>query len=44
MLKNLRDNSDERKELTIVETKEQDNDGRDFLGKYYKLIKKEQGV
>jgi hypothetical protein len=44
MLKNLRDNSDERKELTIEETKEQDNDGRDFLGKYYKLIKKEQGV
>jgi hypothetical protein len=44
MLKNLRNNSDERKELVIVETDKQDNDGRDFLGKYYKLIKKQLGA
>jgi hypothetical protein len=44
MLKNLRNNSDERKELVIVETDKQDKDGRDFLGKYYKLIKKQLGA
>lgn len=37
ILKNLRANSDERKECEIVSTI--DNDGNDFLGKYYKLIK-----
>lgn len=36
MLKNLRNNSDERKECKIVETTEQD--GCEFLGRYYKII------
>jgi hypothetical protein len=44
MLKNLRNNSDERKELVIIETEKQDNDSHDFLGKYYKLIKKQLGA
>lgn len=39
MLKNLKDNSDERKELSIVETDSNDSEGYEFLGKYYKLIK-----
>lgn len=38
MLKNLRNNSDERKECEIVETTYAD--GENFLGKYYKLILK----
>jgi hypothetical protein len=37
ILKNLRNNSDERKECEIVEVTP--NDGQEFLGKYYKLIK-----
>jgi hypothetical protein len=43
MLDNLRNNSDERKELIIIETNKNDSDGYDFLGKYYKLIKKQDG-
>jgi hypothetical protein len=37
MLKNLRNNSDERKECEIIETSSQD--GQEFLGKHYKLVK-----
>lgn len=39
IIKNLRENSDERKELVIEETDNHDVEGKEFLGKYYKLIK-----
>lgn len=41
LLSNLRVNSDERKECEIVQTDKDDIDGREFLGKYFKLTTKE---
>lgn len=38
MLENLKVNSDERKELKIEETSEDDSEASEFLGKYYKLV------
>jgi hypothetical protein len=40
MIDNLRENSDERKELELVETNKKDEEGQEFLGKYYKLVNK----
>jgi hypothetical protein len=39
IIKNLRANSDERKELIIEQVNKLDTDGNEFLGKYYKLTK-----
>jgi len=39
MLSNLKNNSDERKELKIVETSKQDVNSHEFLGRYYKFKK-----
>jgi hypothetical protein len=41
MIKNLRNNSDERKECEIIQIDENDLEGKEFLGKYYKLVKKD---
>ncbi|MGD7047067.1 hypothetical protein FZC83_02285 [Rossellomorea marisflavi] len=40
MIRNLRENSDERKELELIRTHKDDADADEFLGKYYKLINK----
>jgi hypothetical protein len=39
MLDNLRKNSVNDNKYQIVKTEKEDQDGREFLGKYYKLIK-----
>lgn len=38
MLNNLKNNSGVQESFKIVETNSKDNDGEEFLGKYYKLI------